>query len=163
MLSLERDFALSAPPPALKSLWKVQVNFAQSVSFLVAESMSPTFTKVPAEAHFTGGSNDYYPGNADIDGLSITFYEVHNHLVGNWLTAWQKKIYDPQSHVFGLPAEFKADIIVNLYSRQSRQPTKVLTYKGCWPTDRGPYELSYDDETGRITIVAQFAVDELAE
>lgn len=163
MISLERNFALDAPDPALTTLWKLQIPFGDSVNFLFAESITATFQKIPAEARFSEGSNMYYPGNADVDGISIAFYETHDHLVGSWLVEWQKMVFNNSGGVYGAPINYKKPIIANLYSKHSKKPIKVLTYEGCWPTDRGPYELNYEEETGRIKIQAQFSVDDVKE
>lgn len=154
-----RDTALAAPDPALSSLWQVMIPYANGKATLFAETVSLTWFKIPAEGHLAGGRHLYFPGYAEVDGLAISFYETHDHKVGNWLQAWQKLIYNPETEVYGLPKDYKQTITVNLFSRFSSNAAKIVTYTGCWPTDRGPYELTYSDETGRIVIQAQFACD----
>ncbi len=158
---LLRDTALKAPDPALSSLWQVMIPFANGKAVLFAESVTLTWTKVPAEARFADGKHQYYPGFAELDGITITFYETHDHKVGNWLQEWQRLVYDSESGIYGYPAKYKQDITVNLFSKFSKSPAKIVTYNRCWPTDKGPYELNYSEETGRITIQAQFATDKV--
>ena len=158
---LSRQAALSAPDPALTSLWIVQVP-AAGVN-VIAETMTMSFIKVPAEARFAGGKNKYYPGFAEMDGISITFYETHDHKVSAWLQEWQRQIYDPETEIYGIPAKYRKNITANLFSKASNKAAKVVTYYDCWPTDRGPYELNYSDLTGRIVIQAQFAVNKVKE
>lgn len=158
---LLRERALSAPDPALSSLWIVRIPFDSSVVFLAAEDCSPTFPKIPAEARFAQGENRYYPGNKDIDGVAITFYETHDYKVSEWLKQWQYKIY--KDGVYGAPRDFMSNIIVSLYSKHQEAPVRTLTYRRAWPTDRGPYQLNYSEESGRTVIQAQFSVDGVKE
>jgi hypothetical protein len=158
---LNRLSALSAPEPALTSLWKVMIDSGSTL--LLAESMTLSWIKVPAEGRFAGGKNQYFPGFAEMDGLAITFYETHDHAVGKWLQEWQRQIYDPATEIYGIPGAYRKKITANLYSKYSQQAAKAVTYVDCWPTDRGPYELNYSDDTGRIVIQAQFAVNKVIE
>lgn len=156
-----RDRALSAPDPALASLWMVRIPFDSSVTFLAAEDCSPTFPKIPAEARFANGEQRYRPGFKDLDGVSISFYETYDYKVSEWLKLWQRKIY--YKGVYGLPKDYMSDIVVTLYSKHKSSPIRTITYKGAWITDRGPYQLNYSDETGRVIVQAQFAVDDVDE
>jgi len=158
---LSRDYALSVPEPALTTLWRVMIPFGNSVTHLLAESVTLTWLKVPTEPVFSGGKHVYFPGMAEVDGLAITFYETHDYQVSKWLENWQMLVYNVDSGVYGVPAQFKKEITVNLFSKVSTKPIKIVTYNGCWPTDKGPYELNYQEETGRIVIQAQFAVDKV--
>lgn len=158
---LDRLSALSVEQPALTACYLVQVPFQSSVDIVIAETMTATFAKVPAEARpFMGGSR-YYPGFKDIDGVAITFYETDDFKVSEWLKQWQARIY--KNGVFGLPAAYKRPIIASLYSKSQRTPTRRLTYTNAWPTDRQAFELSYSEETGRLVVQAQFSVDDVVE
>lgn len=156
-----RDRALSAPDPALSTLWLVQVPFNSSVTFLVAEDCTATFPKIPAESRFANGEHRYRPGFKDIDGLSITFYETYKYEVSEWLRLWQNMIY--KDGIYGVPSDYAAPITVTLYSKHQSAPVRTLKYLNAWPTDRGPYQLNYNEETGRTTVQAQFSVDGLDE
>lgn len=159
---LDRNTAFAVADPSLTSAWIVRVPFVSSQIEVVAEQVTATVYKVPAQARFTQGSNQYYPGTGDIDGLSITFYETHDLKVSTWLNAWKTLVFDPSNGVYGVPATYKKPILVEMYSQFQQSPIKRLTYSGCWPTDQGPYELSYAEETGRTTIQAQFSVDSIS-
>lgn len=158
---LLRERALSAPDPALTTLWMVRVPFDSSLTFLAAEDCAPTFPKIPAEARFAQGEQRYYPGYKDIDGLSITFYETNDYKVSEWLMQWQKRIFN--NGVYGLPRDYMMPIIVTLYSKHQSKPVRTLSYQRAWITDRGPYQLNYSEETGRLVVQAQFAVNGLDE
>ena len=153
--------ALAAPDPALSALWLIQVPFNTSVKFLAAESVTATFPKIPAEARFAAGEHVYVPGFKDIDGISITFYETDKHEVSEWLMKWQRLVF--YKGVYGSPPSYKKQVVVSLYSVGRTKPTRILTYKNVWPTDRGPYELTYSEETGRLVVQGQFSVDGVDE
>lgn len=158
MPSMLRSYALAAPDPALTSLWLVQIDNASAVTYLLAEQMSATFPKIPAQSRFTSGTVRHYPGMQDIDQIAITFYESHDYKVTQWLKTWTNQVKDDNGN-FGLPVTYKRNIVLNMFSKASTQPVHVVTYGGCWPTDKGAFELNYSDETGRMVIQANFSVD----
>ena len=161
---LSRDAAFAVADPALNSIFIVRMPFSfNSLTELIAEQVTPTFHKTPAQARFSQGSNDYYPGTTDVDGISVTFYEAYTYSTSKWLNSWRRMVYDPITSNFGVPKSYKQNIVVEAYSRFSTSPVRTITYTGCWPTDRGPYEYNYTDETGRITVQAQFSVDSVSE
>lgn len=155
-----RKFALGAPDPANTSLWIVRVPFNSSDVFIAAETFTATTTKIPAEARFSGGRNNYYPGTADIDALSVSFYETHDYQVTKWLKKWRDLV--ELDGIYGLPAVFKKTIYLFAYSKFNTKPERTFTYKRVWPTDRGPYEYNQDAE-GRVILQAQFSVDRVEE
>lgn len=160
MAILDKIHALNAPDPALKSRFYVYVPDITDLYQCVVETIQPTFNKIPAKPRFTAGRNEYFPDNNDIDGLSITFYETFDFKVTAWLSRWRSKIVHPNS-TYGLPKEYKRDILVHVYSYDSEHPLIIMKYIGCWPTDQNPFNLAYEDETGRLQVDAQFSVDGL--
>lgn len=161
MAVMDRNTAFAIADPALTSAWIIRAPFITSQIEVVAEQVTATTYKVPAQARFTQGSNQYYPGTGNIDGLSITFYETHDFRTSEWLMAWKKMVFDPSTGFYGLPVNYKKVLYVDLYSQFQTAPIRSLKYTGVWPTDQGPYELSYSEATGRTTIQAQFSVDNL--
>ncbi len=157
---LSREIALSVPDPALSTQWVLRVPFVNSTIQVVAEKVTATFSKVPATARFNTGSNTYYPGTNDIDALSITFYETYDYRVSQWLRQWRLLVVHDDGN-YGVPAEYKKKMFVQMYSSQGNI-AQTLTYHGTWPTDKEAISLSYDDETGRITVDAQFSVDSMS-
>ena len=161
MNPLLRDAALGAPDPALASLFMVIVPGAVSSTSLIVESVTATFGKTPAEARFNNGSNTYYPGVSDIDGLSIAFFENSSRDVSKWYKQWRSLVFDETDGTYGAPAIFKKDIIVNQYKQGQSAPIRVNRYSGCWPTDKEPFAFSYEDPAGRLQLNAQFSVDSM--
>lgn len=155
-----RTYALGAPEPALSSIWIVKIPFNTQNIFIAAEQVSATVRKIPGESRFTGGRNKFYAGTSDIDSVSITFYETDDYAVSKWLYSWRKLVED--NGIYGLPADFKKIFYVFAYSKSQPKPTRTFKYDGVWPTDRNAYEYN-QDETGRITVQAQFAVDDVEE
>lgn len=160
MSLMSRDYALSAPDPALSTLFFVRMpqDLANTPQFLLAESVSLLVPKISAESSFSNGGYDFFPGFIENDSVSITFYETYNYAVSKWLRDWRKKVSDGRGN-YGLPVEYKKDIIVAMYSKFSTKPVNVVTYNACWPTDRAPYELNYQEESGRVTVQATFSCD----
>lgn len=157
--TLSRQLALSIKDPALASLWLLKVPFADFQVEVVAEKVQPTFNKTPANPRFNQGSNSYYPGITDIDGLSISFYEQVDYPVSMWLNTWRKLVFNPEDGVYGMPSVYKQDIVIDYFAANSSSPIKTATYSGCWPTDKAPFNLDYESAEGRIMVEAQFSVD----
>lgn len=157
---LNRINALNAPDPAVNFRWFVTVPDGGQGYDYVAERITATFPKVPAKARFTHGRQNYYPDNNDIDGITIAFYETYDFRVTKWLSRWRGRIVHPDG-TYGVPRDYQRDIIADLYLIGSNAPVLTLTYKKCWPTDQGAFDLSYEDETGRIIVEVQFATNQV--
>lgn len=159
---LERYLAHSLPDPAQNTLWYCSVPFTNGMVYhVLAERAAPTFSKTSFRPRPAAGRQKYYPEATDIDGINITFYETFDFRVTNWLHSWRKLVVDDDGN-HGPPALFKKEIIFRLYARDNlSKPSMTMIYTGCAPTDQTAYELSYEDETGRITIEAQFSVDRM--
>lgn len=155
---LDRTYALYAPDPALPFRFYVVVPDTNGLYNCVVEQVQATFRKIPAKPRFSAGSNDYYPDNNDIDGLSITFYETFDYRVSAWLSRWREKVVRADGS-YGLPTEYKKDITVYAYNYNSESPVLTIVYKDCWPTDQSPFAFSYDNVEGRLMVEAQFSVD----
>lgn len=158
MSILDRFNALNAPDPALKFRFYVYVPDTTDSYHCVVENITATFVKIPSKPRFNGGSNSYYPDTNDIDGLSITFYEAYDYRVSAWLSRWRALVVRSDGF-YGIPSEYKKTIMIHAYNNNSENPTLKLQYSGCWPTDQQPFEFSYEDATGRMTVQAQFSVD----
>jgi hypothetical protein len=156
---LTRDDAFSIADPAIASLWIVRMPFGADLKDIVAESITMTKYKTPSVARFNGGSNSYFPGTSDIDGLAITFYETHDYRVTRYFEKWRLSVFNPESGVYGMPKDYKQSIKTELYSNLSTSPVMEYEYKYCWPTDIQAFEMNYTDETARITVQVQLSVD----
>lgn len=158
---MSRDMAMSIASPALSTLFIVRVPFITTLVEVVAEQVTATVPKIPSTPRTSNGSNTYFPGVEDVDGISITFYETEDYAVSNWLMKWRKLVYDNDTGFYGLPKDYYKPIYVDAYSTSSTSPIRSLQYIDCWPTDQGPYEYNYAEETGRITVAAQFSVNDM--
>lgn len=160
---LERELAYGMPEPAQSTLWVVEFPFSTSVYHIYAEQFSPTFPKVPSRPRFTDGSNTYYPEITDIDGISATFYETSDYRVSQWLMKWRQLIVDAKGN-YGAANRYKKKVTARLFARDNlNNASAVLVYSGVWPTDKSPFSLNYDDETGRLTVEVQFSTDSVEE
>lgn len=159
---LERYLAHALPDPAQGTLWYLSVPFTQGMVYNVyAERIAATFFKTSFRPRPADGRNSYFPEMTDLDGLSITFYETFDYRVTNWLETWRKLIRDADGN-YGPPAVFKKTMTLRIYARDNlRSPIITINYEGCAPSDKTPFELGYDDETLRITVEAQFSVDNM--
>lgn len=159
---LERLLAHSLPDPAQSTLWYLSVPFTNNMVYhVLAERVSATFYKNPFRPRLTDGSNNYFPEVSDIDGINVTFYETFDYRVTKWLQEWRKLIKDSAGN-YGLPGIYKKEMTVRMYSRDDLTNHRLaLTYLGVAPSDQTPFELNYDDETGRTTVEAQFSVDDV--
>ena len=155
---LNRIHAINAPDPALNFRWFVRVPNSGYGYDYVAERITATFPKVPAKGRFTHGRQNYYPDNNDIDGLTIAFYETFDYRVTKWLSRWRGLMLHADG-TYGVPKDYYKDIVAELYMPGDNDAALTLTYKDCWPTDQGAFDLSYEDEVGRIVLEAQFSTN----
>lgn len=158
---LLRDLALSAPDPALSSLFIIRLPFGDYTKDILAEKADPTFSKTPANPRFTNGSNAYYPGITDIDGMSISFYETHDLRVSKWLNDWRLMVFDKTDGSYGMPADYKKTINIGYIDPTTGKESHNADYIGMWPTDKGPFNLDYSDDSGHLMVEAQFSVDDM--
>lgn len=159
---LDRYLAHSLPDPAQNSLWYCTVPFTNSqVYHVLAERISLTFPKTPFRQRHRDGAFSYFPETKDIDGINVSFYETSDYRVTKWLDVWRKLIRDNDGN-YGAPALFKQEIVAQLFSRDKlTSPVLTLRYIGCAPSDQTPFEMTYEDEAGRVIVEAQFSVDDV--
>lgn len=160
MTVLSRAFALNVDDPALKENFFVRVADTTSQYQLLAERVTATFPKTPAQARFGGGKNTYFPATCEQDGISIAFYETYDYKTTAWLSKWYNEIIDENGN-YGYPTKYKKTIVVEAYLPGEDRITMKMTYFGCWPTDRNSFEYTYEDESGRQTVEVQFSVDRM--
>lgn len=161
MSRLSRQITLGLIEPALQGRWYCSFpELAQQQNTIIVESVTPTFGKIPAIPRFYGGSNRYYPGVKDIDGLQVVLYETHDFYTTRWLNDWRKKIYDDETQNYGLPKDYWKEVIVDLYGvNDSDTPAMQLKYKECWPTDQQAFQLNYTEMDGRLTVQVNLSVN----
>jgi len=157
---LERTQAHALPEPALATLWYLSVPFTNGMIYHVyAERVSATFPKTSFRPRPADGKNKYFPESTDLDGLSITFYEMYDYRVHKWLSEWRKLIKDKDGN-YSPAALYKKDMTLRLYARTNMSsPIYTVNYIGVAPSDQAPLDLQFDDETQRITVETQFSVD----
>lgn len=157
MLTMEA--ALAIKDPALQSRWFIRVPDISSPYECVAESAEISFTRMPQKGRHYQGRERFYPDFVSIDSVTINFYETWDFQTSRWLKKWRSRIYKSDG-AFGVPAEFKRDIYADMYRLDSNTPVLTLHLIGCWPTDKIPFSLTYDDEVGRIQCGVMFSVDD---
>lgn len=157
---LNRIHAFGLKDPALTQRWFLYVPDAGDLYQCIAEKITATFPKIPAKSRFTHGRMNYFPDNNEIDGISVTFYETYDYDVTRWLSRWRGRVVH-EDGTYGVPSDYKKDVTAQMFLPGSEQPALTLVYKGAWPTDKGAFEFSYEDDSGRIMVEAQFSVDEV--
>lgn len=150
--------AINIKDPALVSRWFLSVPDVEGPYHCIAETVELPFDKNQPKGRHFQGTQRFYPDFRDIDGVTVVFYETHDFQVTRWLNNWRKQIYRSNG-TFGLPSEYKKSMYAYMYSLTSNSP--ILTYhiRGCWPTDKIPYNLTHEDEEGRIQTACLFSVD----
>lgn len=163
MITFSRSEAYRMPDPALQTLWYLTTPSSNGAAIsIAAESVSATWLKTSFRPRPADGKKLYFPDQTDIDGLNIVFYETFDFRVTRWYNSFQELVFN--DGFYGMPANYKKPFILSLFERSNtKTPIYTITYEGCAPTDRAPFNLNYEDETGRITVEAQFTVDNVVE
>lgn len=157
MITLEQ--VLLMKDPALISRWFIRVPEMTSPYECVAESAELSFPRTPPKGRHYQGTERFYPDFRTIDGITINFYETWDFQTTRWLQKWRNKVRKPNGN-YGVPADYKRDIFADMYRLDENRPILTLKLTGCWPTDKIPYSLTYDDEVGRVTCGVLFSVDD---
>lgn len=158
--SLNRNALLRLRDPALKGRWIAFVGSGSSTEELAIESITAVFNKTPSRSRFYGGITWDFPEMSSTDAISMTFYETYDYKTTAWLREWHRLIFDPNTSIYGLPADYYRNIQVNMYGTESSSaPVAELELIGCWPTDISPYDYNYHELDGRLIITCTFAVN----
>lgn len=162
-MNLLRHVVEGLEDPAINGRWIATIAGAtpsgnDPSGSIIVEAINPGFVKTPPRQRIYGGFSYNFPETANIDAVNITFYESHKYHVTKWLNDWHKQVFDHDTEIYGLPAVYRKDITVQLFPVDSQIPLRVIKLKGCWPSDRAPFDLNYTTPDGRIMVQSQFSV-----
>ena len=92
--------------------------------------------------------------------LTVTFYEDDAGKVITEYDRWARIVFDPVTGAYGLPAEYKKNIVLQYINREDNISV-VFAFGGCWPKSISGYEYDLAAEGGgsNITPAITFAVD----
>lgn len=156
---LSRSRAIAQQAPANNWRWIARmpsIPGAPAATQVVAESIEFQFRSIAATPRFGGAMQRKFPTVTDVAAVNMSFYETEGYIATTYLDRWQKMIVDDQG-VFGMPREYKKNIVLELYSiTESKLYTGMLI--DVWPSQVGGFSLNYND-SGRIVVSCSFEVD----
>lgn len=155
---LTREAIQQIKDPARNGRWFVLFNNASDPYECIAEQAELVFEEIQPKSRYVAGSQKYYPDNATLSAVSMTFYETYDYQVTRYMNRWRSLIRRDDGF-FGLPADYKRVIDAQLYYPNRNSPVLTVRYTGCWPTNQGAFALTYDDEEGRLQVPVTFSVD----
>lgn len=150
--------ALLVKEPALVSRWYLQVPDVSGPYECIAESVELSFEKNQPKGRHFSATQRFYPDFRDIDGTTVVFYETWDFQVTKWLTRWRKQVYRSDG-TYGYPVDFKKKMTAYMFNLSSNEPILAYELTGCWPTDKVPYNLTFEDSEGRLQTACIFSVD----
>lgn len=143
--------------PALKGRWRVAIG--EPAAQVAVENITVTFAKVGSANRFYQGMTYDFPSFSSTDAVALTLYESDDFRVTRWLAEWSLKVFNPATGIYGRPPQYMRDVRVLLFPIDSdSQPTLTVVLDHCWPSDRQPWDLSYDAPDGRVVVQTQLAV-----
>lgn len=150
---------LALPDPMLQFKWvALSLPFGHKGEYM--ESIDLPFSNVAvSEGVYIGGRFMYFPGTHSISSFSASFYEDRNAASLKWIQDWKSKIKNFQTGAYGLPAQYKQDIVVRQLD-QKNEPIFDVRLIDCWPSDTSPLSMNYTDGSGRVVIQQNFSVDD---
>lgn len=150
---------LAMPDPMLQFKW-VALSLPFDMPGEYMETIDLPFNNVaPSEGVYIGGRFMYFPGTHTVSAFSASFYEDRNAKALKWIQEWKSKIKNFQTGAYGLPADYKRDIVVRQLD-QKNEPIFDVRLIDCWPADTSPLSMSYTDGSGRVVIQQNFSVDD---
>lgn len=155
-MSILRSYAESLGDPALSGRWLAYVGDASPTS-LVVESINPSTIDIAAKPRHAGAlTSAPYPDFASYQAVQMVLYENHHYTVTKWIEEWKKKIYNPDTQVYGLPGAYRKDMSIQLYPVDSNSPIAEFRMLSCWPNGSLQYSYDYQNQEGRIILQATF-------
>lgn len=156
---LSQQAALLIKDPALLSRWWITIEGTNEPYECVAETAELSFFKTPQKGRHFQGTQRFYPDFKDIDGITITFYETFDYQVTKFIETWRSQVVRGDG-IYGIPVEYKRKISALMYLMDKNEPVITFEMEGCWPTDKLPLSLTYEDEVGRAQVGVMFSIDE---
>jgi len=149
--------------PATQNRWRVRMPNEDYPFQCNAESVEFGFRNTPARQRVAQGRNYNYADISTLDAVNIVFYETYDFSVTDYLNKWKLLIFNPYTGVFGPPAKYERQLVVEMLNEDEDSVIKTFEYLGAWPTDTSPITASYEDPNGRIQITQAFVVKELRQ
>lgn len=154
-----RDLANRVIDPAIPSRWLAFVGDATPYELLV-ESINPALFSITSKTRFAGGAHRYMvPETSVIQAVTMTIYETHTYDTTAYLEAWRRKVYNPDTEVYGIPNDYMKDVVVLLFPLDSNSPVAKFTLERAWIQDQTPFEYSYANPEGRLMVACNFAIN----
>lgn len=160
-MNLAKSVARSLEDPALQGRWFTYMERVEGPTQVLVEHQSIPWHKTQPTARYTAGQFRHYPGPHDVDGIQVVFYEVWDFRVTNWLNNWRREVYDPETGAYGVPKFYRREFVTEFYPPNSESAAMRRSYTGCFPVEQQPFELSYAEVDGRLTVTALFAVNKV--
>ena len=144
--------------PALQGRWVASISGFLPEE-LVIEQIGPNYMyRTGQTSRFYGGRMYDFPDVAHGDPIPITFYETHTFDMADFFYRWNMLKFEPTQGIYGVPADYLRDIVVQLFPVTSSQtPAATLTLQGVWPVDNQPFDLTYVNAEGRIVQQINFS------
>lgn len=158
-LKLARATAASIEPPATQGRWFTFIEEVRSQTEVLVEQMTIPFQKTQPIQRFTAGSFRYYPNMFDVDGIQVVFFETWDFRVTRWLYDWKRRVYDQDTGTFGMPKDYRREFLTEFYPTDSEDPVMRKLYLGTFPVEQQPFEMTYAEIDGRITVSSLFCVN----
>lgn len=130
---------------------------------LVCESITlPGMIDLGRQEKYVNGQQIIFPDIPSHETAVAVFYESEDYSTLNYFRAWRKYVYNPDSRVYGVPAdyawpvEFIALPITDYEDVHRYMSIKLLS---CWPVS--VQKLSYGNTTDRIRLEVEFAFQQM--
>lgn len=128
------------------------------VSRLYANDVKVEGITIEGNQQYTAGQFTKYAGKVTNGDLTISFYEDRKLTVGNNLQKWAQKVYNRSTRTYGLPANYKTNITINILDHNNIYGTYRAL--GVWPeVILPPYSFDIEDSKV-ITIECKFFCDD---
>lgn len=139
--------------------WRCVFPSDVAVDPLLIESIAvPVGGNEAKNVHYFGTERKV-PEFRTIEPVTLELLETADGQVTEAILNWKNQVQNRQSDVFGLPSQYKKDVLIQMTSGFNVTHTEIKLI-GCWPTSTNPYALTYA-ESDKLMISQTFAVDEV--
>jgi hypothetical protein len=144
--------------PILKTLSKL-LSAAPDSQIILCENIDilPNITTSTQDRYYNGRMTTF-PGLPSMPSVSAVFYESEDYATTDYFRKWQYEVYNPDTKVYGLPANYGRDIeflALPVTDNEDLPRYMSIILKKSWPAEIG--KLSYGHSTERIKVQVQFA------
>jgi hypothetical protein len=128
-----------------------------NLSWEYVEEASMPYIEIDQISNFRAGRNIHYPNHVSVGTLSLKFYEDSKGVATQYLTQWQRLMFDETTGLYNFPVRYKQPIRIEIYD-VANMLMMVIDYGGCWPMRFDPVALG-SDQVARVIMGAEFSVD----